>query len=721
VFRAGTPARASVLNLSIHLAPNTPWLLFVLATAALAALGVWAYRFSIPPLPALTRRLLPALRIVALGILLWLLAQPVIERAHNAGGSLVVLLDRSRSMELPVARGGASRARAAAAVAEQLKRSWHGSADVVPFAGRLGLDSTRSLVPGATAIGDALDQLARSADAERAAAVVVVSDGSVNAGVDPVEAARALGLPVHTVLVGASSVEDRSIAGIDASAEAQVGRATLVRVRVTTTEPRGVAFNVLLRDGDRELGRTTVTSPGSGAEAIAEFRVVPLKPGLALWKASVDSLAGEITAANNARQVAVDVAPARLGVVMVSGGLNWDFTFLKRALAGDSSLAVAAWVRSGNGWTAPDRLQASVPGPEALHGRAVVVLDAIAPREVSAAFDVALKAFVSNGGAVIAFGGPPPGVTRYRSGAFASDLAFGMDGDAVAPNASPEPVPEARDLVQWDDDPARGERAWRAAAPLEDPVPIAPGAGDRVIVKSAGKGPPLLLVRRIGRGQVLLVNGAGAWRWSLSGTDELSGERGRRLWRGLTHALAEPVQGEPLRVRPEHWLTPAGETVRVFATLQDAAFHPLSGAAIEGELRDEKGGTRAIAFAPGSAGSYVASLDELPPGHYRVSARAARNGRELGRAVSELAVDRWSLEEARTQPDSATLAAVARVSGGRLARASDLGRASRSFAARNLGRARTESVRLWESPWGFAVVVAALSVEWAWRRRRGLP
>ena len=61
----------------------------------------------------------------------------------------------------------------------------------------------------------------------------------------------------------------------------------------------------------------------------------------------------------------------------------------------------------------------------------------------------------------------------------------------------------------------------------------------------------------------MLVNGTGAWRWSLSGTDELSGERGRRLWRGLVHALAEPVQGEPLRVRPEHWLTPAGETVRV--------------------------------------------------------------------------------------------------------------------------------------------------------------
>src|SRR5689334_4588344 len=159
-----------------------------------------------------------------------------------------------------------------------------------------------------------------------------------------------------------------------------------------------------------------------------------------------------------------------------------------------------------------------------------------------------------------------------------------MDPAAVTPTASPEPVPEARDLLQWDDDPVRGERAWRAAAPLEDLAPVAAGGGDRLLVRSSGKGPPLLRVRRLGRGQVLFVNGTGVWRWSLSGTDELSAERARRLWRGLVHALAQPVQAEPLRVRPERWVSPAGEQVRIFATLQDAAFRPVAGATVDGEL-----------------------------------------------------------------------------------------------------------------------------------------
>jgi hypothetical protein len=182
-------------------------------------------------------------------------------------------------------------------------------------------------------------------------------------------------------------------------------------------------------------------------------------------------------------------------------------------------------------------------------------------------------------------------------------------------------------LIAWDEDAARGEAAWRDAPPLNDPAPVAAGRGDRVLLAASGSRLPLLFVRHIGRGQVLLLNGGGIWRWSLSGTDELAPERGRRLWRTLARWLAEPVQGEPLRVRPERWVSASGEPVRLFATLQDSAFRPTGGA------------------------------------------------------------QGWA----------------------------------RGLQARALARVPTKSVRLWESPWVFALAVAALSIEWTWRRRRGLP
>jgi hypothetical protein len=92
-----------------------------------------------------------------------------------------------------------------------------------------------------------------------------------------------------------------------------------------------------------------------------------------------------------------------------------------------------------------------------------------------------------------------------RAGRLGADLAVSLGAQPVPSGANPDPAPEAREILGWDDDPARGDRAWRAAAPLSGLAPIVAGAGDRVLVRALGQGPPLVLLRRIGRGQALLV------------------------------------------------------------------------------------------------------------------------------------------------------------------------------------------------------------------------
>lgn len=733
---------------SLHLAPHAPWPALLALSLAFVLLGVWAYRIAVPPLPRAARRLLPVLRVSVLLLVAWLLAQPVLVRTFRGSARVVVLLDRSASMDLPEGPGGPPRAAVAAGAVRDLGRVLgRARLSVLPFAARLGADTTRAVGSGATALGDALAALApapagRGGEAgSDAGAVVVVSDGAVNAGQDAVAAARALGLPVHAVVVGRPA-PDRALGEVEAQEGARAGRPTVVRARVTSSEERGVPLTVRLLEDGRELARATVPAPGPGAEATAEFRVVPARSGLAVWTARVDPLPGGLTTANDARQVALEVAPGRLGVLLVSGELNWDLAFLRRALAGDSGLAVSGFVRERGGWRplGPARGR-SAPGAADLRGLAVVALDGIAPAEAGADFERALATFVRGGGGLLVLGGPAPGLARLRGGELGPDLAVSTGAAGTGPG-TPEPAPAARDLIAWDPDPARGERAWRVAAPLADVLPLRAGSGDRVLVGSAGAvppararerrvgsaGPPLLLARRVGRGQVLLVNGTGFWRWSLSGTDELSAERGTALWRRLVHWLAEPAQAEPLRVEPERRLTAGGEPVRLFATLQDSAFRPLAGAEVMGDVRGPDGRARHVRFAPGggpggspAAGAYVAELDGLPPARYRLDARAVLGGREAGRAGCEFAVDRWSLELARSQPDSAALAAVAAAAGGRVTDARGVGAWAGSLPARALTRARTVSLKLWESPLPYAAILALLGVEWIWRRRRGLP
>jgi len=716
-----------VTDLSLHLAPNAPMLWLALGSLILVALSLWCYRFAVPPLPARARRLLPGLRAIALLALVWLLAQPVIDRARaGRAAQIVVLLDRSRSMDLPAGPGSSTGTRAdqAARAVEGITGAWRGRARVrvVPFAARLAGDSAAAGSRGATAIGDALAGLALAPEGQELDGVVIVSDGVVNTGADPVAAARALGVPVHTVLAGREGGVDRAVSEVEASTSARVGEATPVRVRITSSEPRGVMFGVTLREGARELGRTTVVSPGPGAEATVEFRVTPTRPGLAVWTARVDSLAGEPTHANDARQVALEVSPGRLGVIIVSAGLNWDVAFLRRALIHDTGVRLLSLAPGPGGWRELETGRPRGPlAPADLRGQAAVVLDAIGPADLGPEVDQALEAFVRGGGGLLALGGSAPGIARFRGGRLGAQLAFSTDPARLVPAGSPEPTAEASELLAWDDDPQRGERAWRAAAPLSDLTPIVPGAGDRVLITTRGGGPPLLIARRVGRGQAVFVNGTGVWRWSLSGHDDLSAERGRRLWRRLTRWLAEPVQGEPLRVKPERWLTARGEEVRLFASLQDAEFKPIPGATLHGDAQDQSGRTTRLTFVPRTSGSYVATLDDPALGRDRVAVRATKGGIELGRATSEFAVDRWSLEEARAEPDPATLAAIAAASGGSATTGEAAAGWARALPARAIARSRTETHRLWESPWAFALIVGSLSIEWAWRRRRGLP
>lgn len=711
-------------DFALHLAPNAPWPWIALASLALIALGVWAYRFAFPPLPLLVRRLLTALRATALLALAWLLAQPVLERVLPRSDSrVVILVDRSASMGIADSRGGPTRAESASGAARTLAAALRGrvTPDVRSFAATLGPDSAARPPADATALGDALASLGDAPVERRPDGVVVISDGVVNRGVDPVAAATALGVPVHVLLVGRQALADRAIAEVEASASARVGERTPVRVHVRTDEDRGTPIVVRLIEAGRELARTTVLAPGSGAEAIADFQVAPTRPGLAVWTARLDSLATDAARENDAKQVAIEVTPGRLGVLVLSSGLQWDLTFFRRALLGDSSVSLDTRVREPGGWRALERGRLEPPRPADLRGRSVVVLDAVAPVELDPEMESALVAFARGGGGLLLFGGPPPGLLRYGSGRFARDLALAQETGLPRRAASPAPTPAAAELFAWDDDPARGERAWREAAPLSDVLGIRGGAGDRVLIATAGGGPPMLFSRRVGRGPVLLVNGTGVWRWSLAGGDALAGERGRRLWRRIVHWLSEPVQGEPLRVQPERSMSAAGEPIQLIATLQDDAFRPVAGARLSGEATDERGRSRPIALDPRASGSYTTTLDGLGPGRWQVRVRATKGGRELGRAATEFAVDRWSLEGLGSRPDRATMAAIAAASGGRLAPASDVARWAQSLDTRHLVRRRTSSTRLWESPWIFAVVVAMLGIEWAWRRRRGLP
>ena len=305
------------------------------------------------PLRPGLRVLLAGLRALALLTLIAILCRPVVSLAVPGGAArgVLLLLDRSRSMTLAGAQQGETRDEELMRAAASVRRELEDEYPLVsrPFAEGLGAPLEEGLMPlpdgESTDLARALEEgMAGGGPQGRPGAMVLVSDGTVTEGADPVTAARKLGIPVQTVALGSPQpMPDLAVVRMRANREAFAGERTPVEavVRMQGLEALTVQARLLdVTDGEREVASVAARVEPGGAETRIDLSFVPPRPGLRYLEVRLPLLPGEATGANNRRLLAIDVREEKTGVVLLSGQLTWDHTFLRRALEADSTLAV---------------------------------------------------------------------------------------------------------------------------------------------------------------------------------------------------------------------------------------------------------------------------------------------------------------------------------------------------------------------------------------------
>jgi Mg-chelatase subunit ChlD len=249
------------------------WLLLALPLAAL-----WLVR----PLPS---RLLRLLRAVTLALLLLALARPLL-RLPAAGGSVVVLADRSDSMP-PEAK------RDQAAVIRRLQTAMKPGdlLGVVSFARRSAVEHPLQIGPfaGFTALHETdASQLAGALDAalallpgDRPARLLVLSDGLAT-GPDPLASAgRAAGrrVPVDYRVSARAASDDLAIARLEAPLSLPPGEALLFTAWISSPKAGPVAYE--LRRGNQLVAQGS-HPVGHGLSPLV-FRDAPPSAGVAAY------------------------------------------------------------------------------------------------------------------------------------------------------------------------------------------------------------------------------------------------------------------------------------------------------------------------------------------------------------------------------------------------------------------------------------------------------
>lgn len=723
-----------------------PWL--IAAALALAAVAVLTYLIARGRTAGRDRVVLGGLRLALLALLLLLLARPVllVSTVVPQENYLGVLLDDSRSMRIDdgvsraalvhdafLAQGGGLRA----ALGRRFQlRFFRFDREAEPVRVEEGLEFSGD----GTHLGRALQRARDELSSLPLTGLVVVSDGADQAPDELEEALlplRAEGIPVFTVGVGSERFR-RDLEVTEVSAPASVLSGSRVTAEVVLDHPgyEGETVELAVERDGRIVG-TRQVQLADGGTTTARIDFGADEPGVAAFRFRVPVREGELVDRNNERLRMVTVRDGPEKVLYFEGEPRHEVAFLRRAVADDSGLQLVVLQRTDDdrylrlGVDSAGELSGGFPRTRAeLFRYRALVLGSVEASHFSHDQLAMIEEFVARrGGGLLLLGGRAAlAEGGWRGTPVAEALPVSLD--ARAADSLFGAVTQVRAGREAADHPITRMDAEAPVTPWTELPALTiynrigdakPGA---TVLLSAGDGPvagqPVLAQQRYGAGRTAVFGVQDSWLWQMHADLPAEDETHERLWRQLLRWL---VDGVPDRVAAALPTGPAapGEAVEVRAHVRDDRFGDVDGASVVARVREPGAPERELPLEwTGRPGEYAGRFVAGGPGQVEVEVAARRDGREELSRAAAVAVAPSTEEYFGAGMRRDVLERLARETGGRFYPGDQLTSLAEDLAYSERGVTVVEELELWDMPAGFMAILLLVTVEWMYRRRRGL-
>ncbi len=372
-----TPTTQNTVESILHIAWMIPLWLVVVLTLGLAAMVLWLYLCERGQAARVTRYLLAAIRFTLLMLVLWMLTGWSWLRFQSEQPELIVVLDRSASMDTRDVSSGDNTPSEAASKTEvnsrwnstvelfdslsqrqrerlqqQYQLRWFTVAETLeplPVTPDSDWGSLTEVAADGTSsrLGDGLVRVIQRQSGKGTAAIIFVSDGINTTGSELSEAAKAArraAIPIVTVAVGKQTeLPDLRLADLLIDRDVYLGDQVTAEVSVIASDVPNAQTRIVLRDQStgKILDETQVAISGEQRQVTARLSFVPERAGEMSLRIEADAIPGEQELDNNFVDETIRVQDKLIRVLLVSDSPNYEYRFLKnfleRATQHDSS------------------------------------------------------------------------------------------------------------------------------------------------------------------------------------------------------------------------------------------------------------------------------------------------------------------------------------------------------------------------------------------------
>ena len=621
-----------------------------------------------------------------------------------------------------------------------------------------------------TQLGDALDLHLAATAGTNLDAVVLVSDGRNNSGLDPTEVAtkyKVRGIPVHTVGVGDPQAPMNAwIVGPPGPKEALRQEVVAFNVTVRAEGLAGKLANVELHgslDGEepRLLTTATVDLPATGEAAPVRLNHAFDDAGDWTLRFSIAEMPEESQHDDNSDVRFLHVGDERIRVLYIEDRPRWEYRYVKNCLKRvDPSIQMQAVLFDANprfSQEHSDELPAlrDIPRTEKeLMKYHVILIGDVPPERIAPTEDrihdwlEKLVRFVEFGGGVGFLFGDQAMPERYRNTPLQDLLPVVLEDPIWLANPAnrPDRVNESfhplldnplqpNEILMLLRDPAMNRRLWEKGLPpfrVYHPV-LRAKPGTTTLLrhptdKSRYGNRPIAVVGPVPRGQTFFIATDETWIWR----DPYGEAYQDAFWRNVVRHLARgrlERRNDLLELSLDKMVMETGDKLRVRLTVQDEELQPAVARNHAVFLRDEEGliERRTLRAVPSEPGVFQSSFTMAEPGAFSVLVFANQNPADTVQAREDVIVRIPDKELADSSLNADGLRRIADLSSSQEAQGvfdflEDTNNIAAEFADRRAyeNREETRTRPAWDTFWALLVLLLLLATEWILRKRARL-